>query len=429
MHGNRPFRARRTGAPVLLLLLLLASGCGREAPSYAPGTLTVTSDPAGAAIFIDGRDTGETTPFTFADMPAAAYEVGVALPPYLSTPGSRIVTVAPLGHADADFSLVLTALTVASEPAGARITLDGLDTGLVTPAEIGVEPGLHRLALDLDGFRFLPGELAMDVAAGEILEIPASAFMARSLRTVLLEGFSNIFCQGCPELSANLHALQLTEGYGLDRVLVLKFSMSWPLRADPHYQYNVPENDGRLLYYGPEEIIALPTLYADGALQGSAGNPPGPGSLRDLVDLALLGDPGFFIDVEADFTLPTVPVTVTLTALDGEVDLTGTTLFVALTQDQVDYLEPPVEPNLGETTFYWLFRDMADQPPSPGALGSGSPLVMTLDVVRGDWDPASCAVIAFVQDQATRAVLQAGSTATPPLSAAPADTYSESANR
>ena len=41
--------------------LVMVAGCGREAPFYAPASLTVTSDPPGAVILLNGEDTGEAT--------------------------------------------------------------------------------------------------------------------------------------------------------------------------------------------------------------------------------------------------------------------------------------------------------------------------------------------------------------------------------
>lgn len=51
-------------------------------PCVSRGDLHVTSVPSGAAIFLDGVNTGEVTPFLFEDLEAATYCVGWALPGY-----------------------------------------------------------------------------------------------------------------------------------------------------------------------------------------------------------------------------------------------------------------------------------------------------------------------------------------------------------
>ena len=47
-----------------------------------------------------------------------------------------------------------------------------------------------------------------------------------AVKTVLLEGFSNVDCSGCPELNATLHDFLGQEGYGPDRVLLIKYAVN-----------------------------------------------------------------------------------------------------------------------------------------------------------------------------------------------------------
>ncbi len=424
VSGNSIFRAVTRLFFVLIPVILMACGmgCGREAPFFAPASLTVTSEPAGAAIYLDGVDSGEITPFTFNDLDSGTYEVTVSLDSYVSTPGSELVQLAPLAERQVSFSLSRTGLQVASDPVGASIFLDGTDTGLLTPAVLAdVEAGDHVLRLELAGYHIFPSQLAITVTAGEVLDIPATAFLVRTDRTVLCEGFTNIFCNGCPQLTANLHDMQSDPDFGPDHVVILKYSMQWPLVTDPHYQYNTTENDARLFYYGFANISALPTLYVDGAMAGSAGNPPDMQGIKDAVTADLEPAPGFLIDVTADLGGLMVPVTVTLTALDEPVDLAGKTLRVSLVQSEVDYPEPPVEPNLGETVFYWVFRDQAPDITGLGVVNPASPMVFQTDLTRDDWDPATIEVIAYIQDDTDQSILQAGSTMVTPVAAAAFD--------
>ncbi|HJL27072.1 MAG TPA: serine/threonine-protein kinase, partial [Polyangiaceae bacterium LLY-WYZ-15_(1-7)] len=61
---------------LLALVLLLAAGAGvaawqlwPEGPPTGPGVLTLTSEPPGAAIWLDGERTGERTPATLSELP------------------------------------------------------------------------------------------------------------------------------------------------------------------------------------------------------------------------------------------------------------------------------------------------------------------------------------------------------------------------
>ncbi len=421
MNGNSNFRAVTRLFFTLIPVIFMAggNGCGREAPYFAPATLTVTSEPPGAAIYLDGSDSGEVTPFTFDDLESGTYEVTISLGGYVSTPVSELVQLAPLAEREVSFSLSRTGLQVASDPAGAMIFLDGQDTGLLTPAVLAdVTDGNHLLRLELEGYHIFPSQLEITVTAGEVLDIPASAFLVRADRTVLCEGFTNIFCNGCPQLTANLHDMQADPLFGPDHVVILKYSMQWPLVTDPHYQYNTAENDARLLYYGFANISALPTLYIDGTLAGSAGNPPDLQGIEDAVTADLQPAPGLLIDVTADLSNLTVPVTVTLTALDEPVDLAGKTLRVSLVQSEVDYAEPPVEPNLGETVFYWVFRDQAPDISLSVTVAPPAPATFQTNLTRDDWDPETIEVIAYIQNDSDQSILQAGSTMVAPVATA-----------
>ena len=386
-----------------IALAVALAGCGRESPGFAPGALTVTSTPPGAVILLDGLDTGALTPHTFAELEAAVYGVRVHLEGWVPVPAERTVELRPLDARSVDFTLSQTGLAVASDPAGARILLDGLDTGLVTPAVVGgLVPGPVEVALALEDWLVFPASFAATVTAGQVTELPGDTFTLRPRRTVLLEGFANVDCGPCPQLTANLLALTSRPGYGPDRVLFVEFSVSWPNFLDPFYLANAAENSDRYTFY---QVLGAPTLIADGVTLADAVDPD---VLKAAVDADLGADPGFLIDVGADPTQATIPVTVTLTPL-RDLDLTGRRLFVALYEDELTVV--PAPGSNGQTEFHHVFRDRVDAPPVLGTLAAGVPQQFSLTLQRGDRDPGSVVVVAFVQDPNTRAVLQAGSTA------------------
>lgn len=69
------------------------------------GSLTVTSEPADAAIALDGVDTGELTPHTFENLVPRDYDVSVSLVDHVADPPSITVTVVGDQAATADFTL------------------------------------------------------------------------------------------------------------------------------------------------------------------------------------------------------------------------------------------------------------------------------------------------------------------------------------
>ncbi len=389
---------------VLWATMALLGACGRVAPRFEPASLSVESTPAGAGIILDGRDTGEVTPFTFTGLTAAQHTVSVSLAEWHADPESIPIDLRPLDDARVSFALFQTGLRVTSEPPGARIIVDGLDTGRTTPAIVaGLDPGPVRLSLALDTWLCVPGSVEVTVVEGVVTEVPAGSLRLRSRRTVLLEGFSNVNCPPCPQLTANLLALTERDGYGPDRALFLEFAVSWPNPVDPLYLANQAENADRYLYYW---VLGAPALYVDGAAQT---DPVALEAAAAAVGAQWSDDPGFIIDIAAEPVAgAAVPVTVTLTP-SRDVDLGGHVLYVALYENIVTFTAPPG--TNGQSEFHHVFRDRVEAPRALGTLVAGEPAVFNETLDRGAAAPDNVTVIAFVQRTADKAVRQAGSTA------------------
>jgi len=130
------------------------------------GRVEVTSDPAGAAILIDGVDTGEVTPATLT-LPEGEHLLDLVLAGFLLAAGPAAVTVDPAAPAALDLDLTPAGtLDVTSEPAGAQIRVDGAETGAVTPASLTVTAGLHVVRLRRSGYLAAPDSVLVDVPAG-----------------------------------------------------------------------------------------------------------------------------------------------------------------------------------------------------------------------------------------------------------------------
>lgn len=131
----------------------------------ALGELTVTSDPAGGAILLDGEDTGEITPHTFS-LVEGMYTVEVVLDGHASD-GSRAVEIDAAAPVTATFDLVAAGtLTVTATHAGLAIYIDGFDTGEVTPHTFTKPVGSYRVNLQQSGYTVDPAFIDVAVAAG-----------------------------------------------------------------------------------------------------------------------------------------------------------------------------------------------------------------------------------------------------------------------
>ncbi len=167
------------GLLVCIAPLLLAPGCGREAPV---GTLAVNSEPAGAAVTVDGSLTGRTTPVDLV-LPAGRHTVTVALADHVPIPPRRELTVAPAQRVTAGFTLVGQGrLAVISAPPAAAIVLDGETTGTVTPDTLAVAAGPHTVLATLPGRVAREGEQQVDVPTGGLTAVAFTLVPAGTLR-------------------------------------------------------------------------------------------------------------------------------------------------------------------------------------------------------------------------------------------------------
>jgi hypothetical protein len=400
-------------AAVLLIAAALLVSCGREAPVQQPGMIAVHSDPAGATIFLDGVDQGLVTPDTLVNLDPGTYEVSVELDGYQSQPLSQTATVTPLTVAPLpEFTLSQTSLLVTSSPEGASVFLNGIDTELTTPALlVGLDAGTAEISLQLPGYLVSPASFLATVVEGEANEVPGNTFSLRPVHTVLLEGLSNVNCAGCPEMADNVHDFMHRPGFGLDRVLYIKYSMQYPWIGDPLYQHNTAENDARMFYYQDYQLGGIPVLIMEGAqIFGTSNNEtPTTDEIQAQVSPLLTGDPGFLVDVTADFTGTNVPVAVTLTA-HADVTLADKNLVVVLVQTLIEFEEAPGSE--GETEFHNIFRDRADSVDALVNLSEGQNQTINTTVLRdGSWNVDDLLVIAFVQDDSDKTIHQAGSSA------------------
>ncbi|MCS3918424.1 PEGA domain-containing protein [Fervidibacter sacchari] len=153
-------------------------------PPISDGTSTfvisVQSTPPGAEIFLDGRSTGLRSTLIGTDP--------ISLPLPLVEGQTHLLTLRFDGYHDwhqwvertSEGTVIVKAtlqpksnseglLIVTSEPSGAKIILDGTETGKVTPATISVTPSCHAIKVEMDGF--LPGYETVFVPSGEQVEV------------------------------------------------------------------------------------------------------------------------------------------------------------------------------------------------------------------------------------------------------------------
>jgi serine/threonine protein kinase len=165
------------------------------APSAtAPGRLLVRSTPAGARVFVDGREQGQT-PATIRDLTRGTHRIRIVRDGYVAEERRIAITVAqpsqtmtvdlkrtgapaggrstgPPAAAPATVGASVGALTVISRPDGARVFLDGRLVGTTPLSLPQVAAGEHAVRLEREGYRRWSSSVR--VAGGQGQRVTAS---------------------------------------------------------------------------------------------------------------------------------------------------------------------------------------------------------------------------------------------------------------
>jgi len=142
----------------------------------ATGRILVRSTPAGAVLYLDGRERGRT-PATIQDVPLGVHHLRVVRGGYGSqtrrivlttarpseslivaldpvpAAASRFVEGRPAPGTPATVGSVTGTVDVESRPAGARVFLDGREVGMTPLSLTQIRAGEHVIRLERDGYR------------------------------------------------------------------------------------------------------------------------------------------------------------------------------------------------------------------------------------------------------------------------------------
>jgi serine/threonine-protein kinase len=191
-----PFKILVAASAVLLVLLALAvaiqvfGGRGEiptvpeipppEPPAPIEGMLEVSSEPEGAAVWLDGEEIG-ATPLERANLALGVYVVRLELDGYESqdlvadlrddTPEARLdVTLRkPLRPKPAPKRAFIN---VTSTPSGASVLIDGKPVGDTPVERFRAQPGSRSVVVQMEGYQ--PWETSIDLKAGASESIEAA---------------------------------------------------------------------------------------------------------------------------------------------------------------------------------------------------------------------------------------------------------------
>ena len=137
------------------------------APVVVPGEITVSSNPDGAQIQLDGQTSpGWVTPVILSQLQPGRHTITVTKAGY--SPETRTLEIASRSKSviSLQLAMVPAGLSVTSTPGGAKVYVDGKDMGRVTPLQLTVDkPGNHTILVRKDGY--LDETSTMNLQAGQ----------------------------------------------------------------------------------------------------------------------------------------------------------------------------------------------------------------------------------------------------------------------
>lgn len=171
-----------------------------EEISPSAGIISLSSVPDGAEIFLDGIDQGVKTPNIITNVPAGTHTYSLKLSGYTDYTGTVEVLENQTSSISAAFTPQEGCVNVNTTPAGARIFIDNVDTGKVTPSMIcGLSLGQHTFKLMLDGYVEETGSVSLGSGQGEVISkvpVPLPAITTGSLDISSIPIGADIFIDG-----------------------------------------------------------------------------------------------------------------------------------------------------------------------------------------------------------------------------------------
>ncbi|MBN2541863.1 Omp28-related outer membrane protein [bacterium] len=228
-----------------------------------------------------------------------------------------------------------------------------------------------------------------------ILVIGGKGYCAH--RIVLFEDFNNTDCPVCATADPTLNTMRDT--YTPMDITPIEYHTWWPDPADPFYSTNTTENTARVNYYS---VTGVPRVIEDGYYVPSAT------SLSQMVMgmyLRWLEDSP--LRIEAHKTIVGSICSIFVTINVGRPVSSTPMLRIAILESDLYYSAPN-----GVTHFNYVLRDMV-----PNATGISLTLNTAPDVqefvrvatLNAGWAVGNINVIAFVQDDDTKEVVQSAS--------------------
>ncbi|GBD87719.1 PEGA domain protein [bacterium BMS3Abin03] len=285
---------------------------------------------------------------------------------------------------------------------GAEIFIDNANTGKVTPDTVETIVGTHEVRVEKDNY--IPSSQTVEVIKDSVVQLSLTLVEATLGKVVLLEDFSNTSCIPCLTSNKIIESL-VSDTYGHDKIVAIKFPTNFPGPGDPFYNANSADCDSRISYYN---IFSAPTTIIDGTERPISTDSV---SIKNSINQQLLITPKFSVNVKDSIAGTAYFITATLRVIDGSgLDFSNIVLHTVITETDIQFSSPPGAN--GETQFFDVMRIMlpSDAGESLDGISANEDVVFQRQTnISPAWGGTLHTVV-YVQNIATKEVYQAAST-------------------
>ncbi|MBI4726410.1 PEGA domain-containing protein, partial [candidate division TA06 bacterium] len=131
------------------------------------GSLSITSEPANASVFIDGVSKGLTgsTGLSVSGLGIGAHKIKVTKAGYQAYEVEMTIESGDGNSLNAQLTPKPGSIVITSTPGGASVTVDGTPRGNTPCSVTGLEPGTYSVKVEKTGYQ--DGEISVNIGAGQ----------------------------------------------------------------------------------------------------------------------------------------------------------------------------------------------------------------------------------------------------------------------